>query len=94
MQLKVDANYDFIDPVSITEERLLKLGFKKSKNTFTSENLIIECKRDNKWHIRFRPAEIVNSYWICKIDFVHQLQNLNFALTGSELVFSNNAMAV
>ncbi len=92
---------DFVDPIPITDELLLKLGFNQ-----------IESKPDRALHIL--PAESVNEFCVVclevyrneatnqryfwhisdddnntrYVDYVHQLQNLFFALAQKELQFA------
>ena len=72
------------EPIPLTEEWLIKFGFEK---------------KENKWYklIRFPTVRFLNnklnvyviihssSVVIAILDYVHQLQNLYFALTGEEL---------
>jgi len=73
-----------IEPIQVTEEWLLKFGFKHIKdnwyNIFSNENTFNVYLFTDK---RFR-IEIVNQS-ICVLNHVHQLQNLYFALTNKEL---------
>lgn len=76
----VTVKYDNIEPIPITEEWLLNLELKKwnSKNnelTYSNNKLIIHKRKD---------GYVVSRKWIT-IRFVHQLQNLYFAITGEEL---------
>lgn len=76
----VTVKYDNIEPIPLTEEWLLKLELKKwnSKNnelTYSNNKLIIHKRKD---------GYVVSRKWIT-INFVHQLQNFYFALTGEEL---------
>ena len=74
-----NKNHKFI-PVELTEELLLRLGFEK-------DNELNFVKFSFKVHFWSR----YNSYmygWIggnIELKYVHQLQNLYFALTGEEL---------
>jgi hypothetical protein len=78
------VDIDEIKPIPLTEEWLLKFGFKKdlgndlyldstSTSFFIWENNRVELL-DNK-----------NNICISHCDYVHQLQNLYFALTREEL---------
>ena len=67
--------YSGIEPIPLTEEWLLKFGFKPFCNDWSKKALII--------HTRKRGFVIKRSIPIIKS--VHQLQNLYFALTGTEL---------
>ena len=67
-------------PIPLTEEWLLKLGFIKDE--------ILEFYRDDKSN----STIIIDYDFICllgyshvKIKYVHQLQNLYFALTNNEI---------
>jgi len=64
-----------LNPIPLTEEWLLKFGFKPFCNDWSKKALII--------HTRKRGFVIKRSIPIIKS--VHQLQNLYFALTGTEL---------
>jgi hypothetical protein len=70
---------DFLIPIPLTEEWLLKFGFKPLQKDWQKKGLII--------HTRKRGFIVRKS--IPQIHHVHQLQNLYFALTGEELVLSN-----
>lgn len=74
------TNYDEIEAIPITEEWLLKLGFINDKvlefyrNDFTDSTIIIDYN-----------FICLLGYSHVKLKYVHQLQNLHFALTGCEL---------
>ena len=82
--------YDFIMPIPINEEILLRLGFEKSfKNDywysirFGDKRLLVSILGNveiEKW-----DRTMIGFFSIC--EYVHQLQNLYFALCGEELVF-------
>lgn len=76
--------YKDLSPIPLTGELLINFGFQKDRNGYflgilsfsiTSQNEFMICIND-------RPIQI-----ICK--YVHQLQNLYFSLTGSELQLVN-----
>lgn len=101
-------DYDRTKPIPLTEEWLLKFGFKKYPNlrdTFRQEyydafqldidehtiisfsipigyNDYIRCNYDKS----YRSEEKKQSY---RVKYVHQLQNLYFALTGEEITFKS-----
>lgn len=72
-----------IEPVLLTEEWLLKLGFQKT-NCFKNKEMIIELGLNDIFHARKRITP-ESSIYICDVEYVHQLQNLYYALTGEEL---------
>lgn len=78
-------NYWNYEPVILNEDWLLKFGFKKtigsSESDFTNGvyNIFINSLGEVNFYF-FKEGD-----WYQKIDYVHQLQNLYFALTGSEL---------
>jgi hypothetical protein len=68
-------------PIILTEEWLLRFGFYKySDKEFyvynSREDEVRTIKTETGWNI---------AYYITNTQFVHQLQNLYFALTGEEL---------
>lgn len=70
----------FFEPIQLTDEWLLKFGFEKDGTWFTKSGFGISI--DNlKWQMKGYIATFD------KCLYVHQLQNLYFALTGKELTF-------
>ena len=73
-------NYDEIEPIPLTEEWLFKLGFINDRvlefyrNDITDSTIIIDYN-----------FICLLGYSHVKLKYVHELQNLYFALTGSEL---------
>ena len=76
---------DSIEPIHITEEWLLKFGFETSAwdNHSTYRKMI----GNNDYTIVFDEYSntMIGDIMIKEIKYVHQLQNLYFALTGEEL---------
>jgi hypothetical protein len=76
-----------IEPIILTEEILLKFGFEKKLRNYELQNL--------RFHLN-KPIDY-DGFLFCegsiaitdKIQHVHQLQNLYFALTGEELIFND-----
>ena len=66
-----------ISPIPLTEEWLEKLGFEKALNGWwdESENW---CCNNNDFYLGAKM-------FLAKVDYVHQLQNLYFALNQKEL---------
>jgi hypothetical protein len=83
------------NPIPLTEERVLKFGFKKyvsddidididfqiSFHKKSSEGLIVQLFMDSNGIIFFNHSGI-------SLYSIHQLQNLYFALTGEELILN------
>lgn len=75
------------EPIPLTEEILLNSGFQKTKIGIvltTPKNIQIGLMyMREKWNVGLSgPFGLVQPCWIT---YVHQLQNLYFALTGEEL---------
>ena len=74
---------DEIQSIPLTEEWLVKFGFEKSKyeyfTKFAGNNVMTIFIFQERIKV-----DIVNQF-ICNIHYVHQLQNLYFALTKKEL---------
>jgi hypothetical protein len=72
----VRLNYLDIKPIPLTEEWLLKFGFEDDNAFF--KNRITLYKQDGIFWC--------DLLWDCiDVNYVHQLQNLYYALTGEEL---------
>jgi hypothetical protein len=71
---------DIMKPIELTEEWIIKFKFRKHKNDIRYwQKDSLKVKLTEKGY-KFQWYEA-----ILYIDYVHQLQNLYFALTGSEL---------
>lgn len=78
----IDHSINF-NPIPLTEEWLLKFGFLKYKGNNKDFWLNdFEFANDLKWI--FWKGNILEN-----IEYVHQLQNLYFALTQTELKYDN-----
>ena len=73
-----------IKPIPLTEEWLIRFGFKVVIGLSFEFNGFETRKDEDVWIVWK-----LSSYLIC-IKYVHQLQNLYFALTGKELTISND----
>lgn len=77
-----------IEPIPLTEEWLLKFSFEKTLNQYRKPTLLNKIGYNN---IPFIILFLDNQYqyddliFRTNIEYVHQLQNLYFALTGEEL---------
>lgn len=86
LELYDDPLEDYYKPILLTEEWLLKFGFEKKginrpKWTFWKIDLV----EDKKGIYSFDESRIY-----IDIQYVHQLQNLYFALTGEELTIKQH----
>ena len=70
---------EVFEPIYLTEDWLLKLGFKKFSSDFQLNNVII--------HTRIRGFVINKKVPILK--YVHQLQNYYFTNRGTELTIKS-----
>jgi hypothetical protein len=97
----VDKKRADYEPIPLTEEWLYKFGFKDidkgdhDYNTYTDSNhnyyLQIDVrKKDGKYSILDNSFDDLRDFSMVDISYVHQLQNLYFALTGEELIYYLN----
>lgn len=78
---------DYIEPIPITEEWLLKLGFDKfSDRVFILDSFGYEFGHTCRALLKNEDCVVLFPL----IKHVHQLQNLYFALTGEELKYETN----
>lgn len=84
------GNYPFnvYKPIPLSEEMLIKLGFFKNGMSYKRNSVPMSLYK------RFYNNEIDKEFTlfigiqpICKVEYVHQLQNLYFYASGSELDF-------
>ena len=82
------SNLDFIKPIPLTEEWLLKFGFEKADEIYFIEFNVysMTIKEYEKGRYILNPETHFN---YVDIEYVHQLQNLYFALTGEELIIKS-----
>lgn len=91
---------NFSEPIPITEEWLLKFGFvigaSREKVMFSNENFIktinIFGGEDNDWGVQLidKYKDKTESFVLQDgIQYIHELQNIYFALTGYELEIKN-----
>ena len=89
------------EPIPLTEEWLDKFGFEnvdKGDNdyiTYADPNhdyyLQMDVRKgDNRWAILDNTVNELVAFAMVDIVWVHQLQNLYFALTGEELIIKEN----
>ena len=77
-----------INPIPLTEEILLEFGFFKKLGNYELENFRFHISQP----MNFDGFVFCEGYSVItdKIQFVHQLQNLYFDLTGDELTFKKD----
>jgi len=89
-------NFDYIKPIPLTEEWLLKFGFKKDLDGSFVFGLLSMFKdkrlKQNVYIYTESTQSLSDGQWVVindlKLQYVHQLQNLYFALTNEELTFN------
>jgi len=79
-----DYNISIIEPIPLTEEWLLKSGADKVDNTeFTINRFRLKYQDVYKfWYV---TDLIDHTAYITKIEYVHEYQNMFFALNGDDL---------
>lgn len=84
-KLRFSINSDLISPIPLTEQWLIKFGFEKRGMSYILSSgygtFVINKWADGK--LMFTNIVLVNSF---ELKYVHQLQNLYFALMGEELI--------
>lgn len=90
--IKMANNYK---PIPLTKEILLKFGFEKQEtilhtffeNDYGDFYFSLQLMNNNSFHLRIRNDSQENERYtgLGIFKYVHQLQNLYFALTGEEL---------
>lgn len=85
--------YDNIFGIPLTEEWLVRFGFENNDGEFRKEHyrIKIEIHIEHKDDIRVNISDDVGDVYLkyAEYKYVHQLQNLYFALTGEELTYAN-----
>ena len=88
-------SFETIKPIALTEEWLLRFGYVKfdvKASIYCEYCLIIDGVLKYKLLFDYRDLGIImpNTDKPIRLKYVHQLQNLYYALTGEELTFKNN----
>jgi hypothetical protein len=77
-----------LEPIVISEEWLIKFGFKGDDFWFSNEKIRMEKYITSPgWAFRKRGSEEYSTS-IARVKYIHQLQNLYFAIFGEELKLS------
>jgi hypothetical protein len=83
----IRAHYGLVEPIPLTEEWLLKFGFEIKLDNF-NWNAAIGVNEIGDFKLSLRHTDDFGWFYKSRctpIKYVHQLQNLYFALTGEEL---------
>ena len=75
----------YFKPITLTEEWLIKFGFKKYRGNFYGDYILNGYKLDEQFKFFVQGSSVV----LRELKYVHQLQNLYYSLTGKELVMDN-----
>ena len=76
----------YLEPIPLTEEWLVKFGFKiVVKNAEKNGVLICYNIKEKTYDFVLRDSFYNKKFTVSKLKHVHQLQNLYFALTNEEL---------
>lgn len=88
----LSGNDDFLyEPIPITEDWLVRFGFKNPYEPFwfyleiESPRFIVYVNPETRGIALFDEADEEQYTHYIELNYVHQLQNLYFALTGTEL---------
>lgn len=75
--------YSKIKPIPLTEEWLVRLGCEESNDRFKcgSFYLFFDGKEWSVW----LPEPVEQDVFLCTVNFVHEVQNLYFAIEKEEL---------
>lgn len=83
------CSIDEVEPIPLTEEWLLRFGFEEEGESFNLNDFSIELIGDDgRWCTYFFDTYHSVECSLSLIKYVHQLQNLYFALTGEELILN------
>lgn len=85
-----DADRSWINPIPLTEEWMVKFGFEKHKGTISYDKDKLSIYLGETILSEKLGRTYFNSWAILEYSpkYVHQLQNLYFALTGEELTIN------
>lgn len=78
-----------VKPIEITFSRLILLGFHKSNNSIGDRVVL----NKNNLHVELLPDSRVAVYYgsnldlICFCNYIHNLQNFYYSISGGELLF-------
>lgn len=75
------------EPIPLTEEWLMKFSFNKDGKTYVRHGIMVDADLDT--HLQKNTLSDIfdydsEHYYIGKLEYVHQLQNLFYVFTGGE----------
>jgi len=83
---------DNFEPLPLTEEWLIKFGFTQHHGNYYNTIMMFKSTKAsrNEWLLKLYPKELgsASEPIAQRFYFVHQLQNIYFALTGEELTIN------
>jgi hypothetical protein len=83
---------EFIEPIPLAEELLLKFGFIDKELKLTQNTSLYVCIRtENKFHNEGKALimQMGNAMFSMPCEYLHELQNIWKVLTGNELTIKN-----
>ena len=86
----IQGETDYYEPIPLTEEWLLNFGIKNANFVHEIKHPIVHIYSINKWFFAINEdgsIRMIHPVNEINIKYVHQLQNLYFALTGTELEY-------
>jgi len=90
--INIDLNLNEYEPIPLTEEWLLKLGFIDKELKLTQNTSLYVCIRTkNKFQNEGKALimQMGNAILSMPCEYLHELQNIWKALTGEELTIKN-----
>lgn len=82
------SRYEKINPIPLTEKILLKFRYKKIRdNEFIFDNHFIIFIKESEIDFCLFNSE-GNDFFVCEIQFAHELQNLHYSIKKEELTFN------
>ena len=79
---------EYYEPISLTKEWLLNFGFVRKEYIMLAEIHVDYCLNNLSVNIQSQWIYFKQVQIMIKLLYVHQLQNLYFALTGEELILN------
>ena len=83
------TDFMYFEEISLTEEILLKFRYKKIRdNEFLFDNHFIIFIKESEIDFCLFNSE-GNDFFVCEIQFAHELQNLHYSIRKEELKFED-----